>query len=59
MAITYGRTFVTKAGKKGRYVYRNGKRVGFKMIKFVGRNAKRGAGQYIRYKTYTALKRRY
>jgi hypothetical protein len=59
MATTYGRTFVTKAGKKGRYVYKNGKRVGFKMIKFVGRNVKRGAGQYIRGRTYKALKRRY
>lgn len=57
--ITYGKKFRTKAGKLGRYVYKNGKRVGFSTLKFAGRNAKYGAGKYIANRTYRKLTKKY
>lgn len=33
MATRYGKAFRTRAGKYGRYVYRNGKRIGFKILR--------------------------
>ena len=56
---TYGKTFRTKSGRLGRYVYKNGKRVGFKAVKFTFRNAKRGAGRYISYRTNKSLRRKF
>ena len=55
----YGKTFRTRSGRMGRYVYKNGKRVGFKAVKFTYRNAKKGAGSYVRYRTQKSLRRKF
>lgn len=49
---TYGKTFRTRSGRLGRYVYRFGKRIAFEGIRSGGR-------RYVAEKTYRSLKRRY
>lgn len=49
---TYGKTFRTRSGRLGRYVYRFGKRIAFEGVRSGGR-------RYVAEKTYRSLKRRY
>ncbi len=49
---TYGKTFRTRTGKLGRYVYRFGKRVAFEGVRS-------GARRYVAEKTYRTFKRRF
>lgn len=55
----YGRTFRTRAGRLGRYVYVGGRRVAFEVVKTGYRSARRGASRYVAEKAYKSLKRRY
>ena len=47
-----GKVFRTRAGRLGRYVYVNGKKVAFEGVKS-------GARRYIAYRTYRGMQRRY
>ena len=51
----YGRTFRTRAGKLGRYVYRGGRRVGFEVL----RSARRGMRRYVADRTYRYARKRW
>lgn len=57
--VKYGKVFRTRAGKVGRYVYKRGRRVGFKTVKFGYKAAKSGTRRYLQDRTYRELKRRY
>lgn len=48
----YGRTFRTRAGRLGRYVYVNGRKVAFEGVKS-------GARSYVKNRTYRSMKRRW
>jgi len=48
---TYGKTFRTRSGKVGRYVYKFGKRIAFEGVR-------RGATRYVANKTYDRMSRR-
>lgn len=47
-----GKVFRTRAGRLGRYVYRNGVRVGFKAVKS-------GARRYVADKTFRHMRKRW
>ncbi len=51
----FGKTFRTKSGKLGRYVYVRGRRVAFETL----RAAKRGAYRYVSDKTYRTMRKRW
>lgn len=61
--VRYGKTFRTRAGRVGRYVYLRGRRVGFKVVKSGYRTAKRGfktgARRYIADRTYRYARKRW
>ncbi len=52
---SFGRTFRTRSGKLGRYVYVGGKRVAFETVRAV----KRGAYRYVADKTYRSMRKRW
>lgn len=56
---TYGKKFRTRAGRYGRYVYRNGRKVGFEAVKFGYRSAKSGARRYVAERTYRTMRKRW
>lgn len=47
-----GRVFRTRAGRLGRYVYKNGKRVAFEGVRS-------GSRRYIAERTYRSMKKRW
>lgn len=48
---SYGKTFRTRSGKLGRYVYKFGKRIAFEGVR-------RGATRYVANRTYDKMSRR-
>lgn len=61
--LKYGKTFRTRAGRLGRYVYRGSKRVGFKAVRSgyrVGKSGfKTGVRRYVADRTYRYGRKRW